>query len=943
MTLILKTVISIALLCSNCFGADFLMFRNGDDLKLKDQLPNGGEHWALIVAGSNGWFNYRHQADACHAYQILKSHGLPDERIVVMMYDDLAENQENPTPGIVINHPNGSDVYHGVPKDYTGETVTPENFLKVLAGDLDGMKGIGSGKVIQSGPNDHVFVNFVDHGAPGLIAFPNGELYASQLIKVLKSMYSENKFAQMVIYVEACESGSMFENLLPSNINIYATTAANSEESSYACYFDKARQTFLGDVYSVKWMEDSDKENLSTETLARQFRLVKEETNTSHVQEFGDMQIANEAVGFFQGLTNTQKKIVPNVPLDAVKSEDVKIEILKRRLVATKNTLEILKLTEEIRDEAMRRRNVEVKMRDIVSITTGRNGGYGKTRFPLTKWECYEPAAKFFDATCFDLSKNDYAMRHLFNLVNVCEENVPLEKIIKAIRLFCKKYLIALTLPNLGLQKRLSNSSLVYIRNTYEISLLDGYGFYASESSRLTAAKRFINFINNSPSPYHGKKVAITAVHESASMLEAAGFKELKESEKWDIKPLDKYYMTKNKSTLIAFAVGGNYKPGNGFSIIGAHTDSPCLRVKPVSKKVKSGFVQVGVECYGGGTWHTWFDRDLTIAGRVLVKNNDNIVQKLIHVKRPILRVPNLAIHLNREMGTKLPVLATSIEEELQKGVKSSGAESSGQLSAQEKHQPLLIELICKELGIRPEQIVDFELCLADTQPAAIGGILEEFIFSPRLDNLHSSYCAIQGLINSLGHDSLKSDSRIRMVSLFDNEEVGSQSAQGAMSTIQELILRRLSSGANPVAFEESISKSLMISSDMAHAVHPNYPDKHEDQHKPSLHKGIVIKTNQNQRYATTLVTAGILREIAQIAQVPLQDFVVRNDSLCGSTIGPIMSAKLGMATIDIGAPQLSMHSIREMCDVSSIKQGCDLFKTFYENFGKVYEKFQIA
>lgn len=189
----------------------------------------------------------------------------------------------------------------------SGDTVTPDNFLKILSGDIEGMKGIGSGKVIQSGPNDHVFVNFVDHGAPGLIAFPDGELYATQLLKVLKKMYSENKYSQMVIYVEACESGSMFENLLPSNLNIYATTAANGRESSYACYYDNLRETYLGDVYSVKWMEDSDKENLNDETLAHQFELVKKETNTSHVQEFGDMSIAKEVVGFFQGVNDAEK------------------------------------------------------------------------------------------------------------------------------------------------------------------------------------------------------------------------------------------------------------------------------------------------------------------------------------------------------------------------------------------------------------------------------------------------------------------------------------------------------------------------------------------------------------------------------------------------------------------------------------------------------------
>ncbi|KAH7962929.1 hypothetical protein HPB52_018776 [Rhipicephalus sanguineus] len=264
--------------------------------------------WALLVAGSNGYYNYRHQADICHAYHVLHNHGIPDERIVVMMYDDIANSTENPTPGVIINHPKGKDVYQGVPKDYTRDLVTPQNFLDILEGKK--VKG-GSGKVIASGPNDHIFVNFADHGAPGLIAFPNDELHARQFMKVIKRMNEQKRFAKMTIYIEACESGSMFAGLLPDNVNVYATTAANPDESSYACYWDDKRQTYLGDVYSVNWMEDSDKEDLHTETLIDQFEIVRKETNTSHVMEYGDLDIGQLSVSEFQGEKEAKPVVLP--------------------------------------------------------------------------------------------------------------------------------------------------------------------------------------------------------------------------------------------------------------------------------------------------------------------------------------------------------------------------------------------------------------------------------------------------------------------------------------------------------------------------------------------------------------------------------------------------------------------------------------------------------
>jgi len=306
----------------------------------------GGQNWALLVAGSNTWMNYRHQADVCHAYQVLHSHGIPESNIVVMMYDDIANNAENPAKfkGKVYNNPaKAVDVYAGVPKDCTGNDVTAANFLAVLSGDKKAVKGCnGAAKIINSGPNDNVFVFFSDHGAPGLVAMPVGPyLYAKDLVATLKSMAAANKFKQLVFYLEACESGSMFDPLLPNNINIFATTASNAQESSYACYYDSEVGAYLGDLYSVNWMENSDKAVFSSETLQQQFVIVKNETNLSHVMEYGQMSISSEVLQNFQGHSSSAPSLMAELakprPLEltpqftTISSRDVTVETLYRK------------------------------------------------------------------------------------------------------------------------------------------------------------------------------------------------------------------------------------------------------------------------------------------------------------------------------------------------------------------------------------------------------------------------------------------------------------------------------------------------------------------------------------------------------------------------------------------------------------------------------------
>ncbi|KAL3482461.1 peptidase M18 [Aspergillus californicus] len=470
----------------------------------------------------------------------------------------------------------------------------------------------------------------------------------------------------------------------------------------------------------------------------------------------------------------------------------------------------------------------------------------------------------------------------------------------------------------------------------------------------------FLSFVNASPTPFH-------AVLSAKNLLAKAGFQEIKEKDSWasTCRPGGKYYLTRNSSTIVAFAVGKKWKPGNAISMIGAHTDSPVLRIKPVSNKGGDGYIQVGVEAYGGGIWHTWFDRDLGVAGRAMVRTDDgSIVQKLIKIDRPILRIPTLAIHLERQetftfnKETQLFPIAGMIAAELNRTGGANGGKTdatnegtNGEFSPlkaiTERHHPHIVELIAAEAGVKSADVLDFEMILFDTQKSNLGGLMEEFIFSPRLDNLNSSYCATAGLIDSVAEQAaLDDEPTIRLIALFDHEEIGSRTAQGADSNILPSIIRRLSvlpsSSADAdtsTAYEQTLSTSFLLSADMAHGVHPNWSGKYENDHKPEINKGPVIKINANARYATNSPGIVLLQEIARKAVedggegVPLQLFVVRNDSSCGSTIGPMLSAALGARTLDMGNPQLSMHSIRETGGTYDVGHSIRLFKSFFQHY----------
>jgi aspartyl aminopeptidase len=470
------------------------------------------------------------------------------------------------------------------------------------------------------------------------------------------------------------------------------------------------------------------------------------------------------------------------------------------------------------------------------------------------------------------------------------------------------------------------------------------------DADSVVLSSEFLRFVDASPSPYH-------AAASVSDMLRRAGFVAISESSDWEasVVPGGRYFFTRGGSSLVAFSLPAeDTAPPPSFTVIGAHTDSPCFKVKPVSNITPThGYLQVGVECYGGGLWHTWFDRDLGIAGRVIVRQQGSgeLSVRLVHIKKPILRIPNLAIHLtsnyvqngfkvDREKHT-VPILGLEAVEAQLNGLRENKTESEREdmSSAARRHPSALLALLAEELGVLPVEIVDLDLCLTDTQPSAVGGVDDEFILAPRLDNLASCFTACHSFIRSLrcdAHTEARNGDTVRMITLFDHEEVGSCSAHGADSPLVSDTMHRIADVLD-ADYWTCVRRSFLISADMAHAVHPNYADKHESKHRPTMGGGLVIKTNQNQRYATSGLTGFVLREVARRAGgIPIQEFVVANGTPCGSTIGPVLSSRSGLRTVDVGQPQLAMHSIREMCHVGDMGLSEKLFHAFFTHFREV-------
>ena len=420
-----------------------------------------------------------------------------------------------------------------------------------------------------------------------------------------------------------------------------------------------------------------------------------------------------------------------------------------------------------------------------------------------------------------------------------------------------------------------------------------------------------LDFIDASPTPWH-------AVAETVRRLEAAGFRRLEESEPFALGAGDKVYVVRGGSTVIAFEIGTEPPSQAGFRMVGAHTDSPNLRVKPKGEAGAHGVRQIAVEPYGGVLLHTWLDRDLSIAGRVVVHRGGKLEPVLVRIDRPICRVASLAIHLNRTVN----------EEGLKLNAQSHLAPH---LALENAGSETIVSLVADAAGVTPAEIYGHDLCLYDVVPSARGGAHGELVFAPRLDNLASCHAGLSAL---LGATAKVASTRVAV--LYDHEEVGSRSKQGADSPFLADVLERVARALDDTsdAGHRALVRSFLISADMAHAVHPNWADRHEPTHMPRLGAGPVIKSNQNQRYATDGESAARFTAWCQAADVVPQHFVTRSDLACGSTIGPISAGRLGVATVDVGNPMLSMHSIREMAGAADVAPMIAVMRAFFEERG---------
>jgi len=401
-----------------------------------------------------------------------------------------------------------------------------------------------------------------------------------------------------------------------------------------------------------------------------------------------------------------------------------------------------------------------------------------------------------------------------------------------------------------------------------------------------------MQFVQASPTPYH-------AVANLAAALAAAGFERLEESGQWQLDRSSSYYVTRAESSIIAFRTGQDDLAESGFHMVGAHTDSPCLKVKPQPEILRQQYIQLGVEVYGGVLLNPWFDRDLSLAGRVDYRDKDGKLGfTLIDFRKAIAIIPSLAIHLDREANERRAINAQTY---LPPILAQSG-------EGKFVFKDFLQQYLAEELGLTVDKVLSFDLRFYDVQPPALVGLHDEFIACARLDNLLSCYVGMQSLIDcTADHGSL--------VVCTDHEEVGSVSASGAKGPFLEAVLDRIGEAfgtAGAEAKRRTLDRSTFYSVDNSHGIHPNFADKHDDKHGPLLNQGPVIKINGNQRYATSSQTSAAFRQLCEVNNVPVQAFVVRNDMACGSTIGPIVAGELGVKTLDLGVPTFGMHSIRE-------------------------------
>ena len=426
-----------------------------------------------------------------------------------------------------------------------------------------------------------------------------------------------------------------------------------------------------------------------------------------------------------------------------------------------------------------------------------------------------------------------------------------------------------------------------------------------------TLALELVDLLYDSPSACHGVKA-------TQKILDENGFVEIKETEKWNLEAKGKYYVVKNDSALIAFEVGTGDIEETGLRLIGAHTDVPGFRIKPNPQMISEGkYVKLNTEVYGGPILHTWYDRPLSIAGKVSLKGASPLKPetRLVNINKPLLIIPSLAIHMNREVneGYKinrqvdtLPLLGL-INDKLEK-------------------ENYLMKILCEELNVNKEDILNFELGLYEYEKGSLIGMNEELISSGRFDDLWMVYAGIKALVDS------RENAATKVMICVDNEEIGSLTAEGANSTLLNNILERiaLGLGKDREGYYRALANSIMISADLAHAVHPNLGDKHDPTNRPVLEGGPVLKIAASGSYSTDSFNGAVFAGVCEAAGVPFQKFVNRSDVRGGTTIGPVTAANLTIPVIDMGAPVLGMHSIREL---ASVKDNYYTVKAFTEFF----------
>ncbi|NJE74221.1 M18 family aminopeptidase [Pseudoflavonifractor sp. SW1122] len=418
-------------------------------------------------------------------------------------------------------------------------------------------------------------------------------------------------------------------------------------------------------------------------------------------------------------------------------------------------------------------------------------------------------------------------------------------------------------------------------------------------------SREVLNFIEHSPSCFH-------AVEQLSQMLDQAGYQRLKECNGWTLEQGGKYYVTRNGSSIIAFHVGqqlDNYH----FQITASHSDSPSYKVKEKAElKGKGGYLQLNTEGYGGMICSSWLDRPLSLAGRVLVRQGNVVETRLLNIDRDLLLIPNVAIHMNRDVNSGMKY--------------NQQVDMLPLFSAGECGENSYYELIAQELGMKPEDVVGCDLYLYPRVAPSLWGAKEEFISSPRLDDLQCAYTSMKALVDSHNPHG------VNVCCCFDNEEVGSGTKQGALSTFLRDVLQRVHAalGHAPEDYFRAVAKSFMVSCDNAHAVHPNHPEKTDGENCVYMNKGIVVKFSANQKYTTDGISAAIFMQLCKDAQVPVQTFANRSDMAGGSTLGNLSTQQVSLHTVDVGLPQLAMHSTYETAGVKDSAYMVQALTAFY-------------